>query len=62
MTGIPSTEHIWLQLKTESGNMYYITSKTNDRSLYFIYKIENDKATKLGKGKDPLALEDKYAV
>lgn len=59
--GIPSTEIVWTTQKTLSGNTYYITSK-KQRDMYFIYKRIDDKAVKIGKGKNPAELLDKYAV
>lgn len=59
VNGIPKTERIWLKRITAKGDVYYITSK-NTRDYYFLYKMENDKAVKLGKAKSPLELENKY--
>ena len=60
VNGIPKTERIWVCRITGDGSVYYITSKDNDRSYYFLYKMENDKAVKLGKAKSPLDLENKH--
>lgn len=60
VNGIPKTERIWVQRTTGDGSVYYITSKDNDRSYYFLYKMNDDKAVKLGKAKSPLDLESKY--
>lgn len=59
VNGIPKTERIWVKCITEKGETYYITSK-DTRDYYFLYKMENDKAVKLGKAKSPLELEQKY--
>ena len=59
MDGIPKSEIIWLHRIEKNGDQYYITSK-EQRDLYFIYKVENGKAIKLGKGKSPPALEETY--
>ena len=37
----------------------YTTSK-DTRDYYFFYKMDGDKAVKLGKAKSPLELEQKY--
>ena len=58
--GIPKTEKIWVKQTTRSGNIYYITSKEYDRSLYYLYKMDGDKAIKLGKAKSPLIFDKKY--
>ena len=59
VNGIPKTERIWVKRITEKGETYYITSK-DTRDYYFLYKMEKDKAVKLGKAKSPLELELKY--
>lgn len=60
INGIPKTEKRWVKRTTIKGEVFYITSKENDRSYYFIYKMEGDKAVKLGKSKSPVELEGKY--
>lgn len=68
VNGIPKTERIWVTIKTvnktqntcRNEETYYITAKENDRSYYFLYKIIDNRATKLGKSKTPKELEDKY--
>ena len=59
VNGIPKTERIWVKRITEKGETYYITSK-DTRDYYFLYKIDGEKAVKLGKAKSPLELEQKY--
>lgn len=59
VNGIPKTERIWVKRITEKGEIYYITSK-DTRDYYFLYKMDGDKAVKLGKDKSPLELESKY--
>lgn len=60
INGIPKTERIWVKRTTLKGEVFYTTSKENDRSYYFLYKMEGDKAVKLGKSKSPVELERKY--
>lgn len=60
VAGIPKSETIWVTSRTERGDIFYTTAKTNDRGMYFIYKLENGKAVKLGKSKSPTALAEKY--
>lgn len=57
--GIPKSEHIWTKIVMNVNNVYYITSK-NIGDYYFLYKLNGDKAVKLGKAKSPLELEEKY--
>lgn len=59
VNGIPKTERIWVKRITEKGKTYYISSK-DTRDYYFLYKMDGDKAVKLGKAKSPLELEQKY--
>lgn len=59
VNGIPKTERIWVKRITEKCETYYITSK-DTRDYYFLYKMDGDKAVKLGKAKSPLELEQKY--
>ena len=56
MIGIPSNETIWVTLTDNLGDEYVITSKVT-RDMYYIYRIEKDKAVKLGKNENPLELE-----
>lgn len=58
--GIPKSEHIWTMHTTSNGDVFYTTAKENDRSMYFIYKMIDGKAVKLGKNKSPLELDRKY--
>ncbi|MEE1503892.1 MAG: hypothetical protein UGF89_06585 [Acutalibacteraceae bacterium] len=57
--GIPSAENIILHRNGKNGDEYKITENEAGTS-YTIYKLDGDKATKLGKGSNPLELEDKY--
>ena len=59
MVGIPSTEIVWVTITDDLGDEYIITSKS-DRSIYYIYRLEKEKAVKLGKGENPLELEKKF--
>lgn len=56
MTGIPSNETIWVTITDDLGDEYVITSKTT-RDVYYIYRLEKDKAVKLGKNENPIELE-----
>lgn len=55
--GISKTEKIWVTYQTDDGDTYYITSN-RDRSMYFLYKRDEDKVVKLGKSKNPKSLEE----
>lgn len=50
-------EIIWISVKNSTGDKFYITSKKDDRSTYFIYDSE---WKKLGKGRNPNVLVSNY--
>lgn len=58
--GIPKNEKVWVEFTALNGDIFLTTTKEGDRSCYFLYKIINGVATKLGKAKDPIELEEKY--
>ena len=57
--GIPDTENIVLHRVAKNGDSYRITSNEAG-TVYTLYKVENDKATKIGKASTPPELEKKY--
>ena len=59
MKGIPSKEIIMTEVRSLKGETFYITT-TALRDTYYIYKIANSTAARLGSSKNPLILEDKY--
>lgn len=59
MKGISSKEIIMTEIKSLKGETFYVTT-TALRDIYYIYKIADNVATKLGGGKSPMVLEDKY--
>ena len=58
MTGIPSTETIWVTELSASGVTYVVTSKAV-RDKYFLYREEDGKAVKIASAKNPLDFNDK---
>jgi hypothetical protein len=56
MVGIPSTDTVWVTITDDLGDEYVITSKS-DRNIYYLYRLEKEKAVKLGKNENPLELE-----
>ena len=58
--GIPQNEIVWVERISKTGESYYITSKADNRKLYYLYKLNGDKAVKIGKAGTPVELEDKY--
>lgn len=59
MKGIPSKESIVVTITSLKGDIFCITT-TILQDTYYIYKIKDNTATKLGSGKNPIELEDKY--
>lgn len=59
--GLPKNEIVWEKRITSGGNTYYITTKGNDRSIYYFYELKNGSAVKVGKSKSPLDIK-KYIV
>ena len=60
--GIPKTEKVWVKQTTIDGDIYYITSKETDRSMYYLYKLEGNKAVKIAKSKTPLSFDEKLKI
>lgn len=60
VNGIPKSEKIWTHIFTNRDEEYFITSRENSRECYFIYKLSEGKAVKLGKSPSPSELEEKY--
>ena len=58
--GIPNSETIWVQTTAADGTIYYTTAKTNNREYYFLYKLVDGKAVKLGKARNPKDLDEKF--
>ena len=56
MIGIPNNEIVWVTITDDLGDEYVITSKST-RDVYYIYRIEKEKAVKIGKNESPLELE-----
>lgn len=59
MKGLPSKEIVMTEIKSLKGETFYITT-TALRDTYYIYKIANSTASRLGSSKNPLILEEKY--
>lgn len=59
----PKGERPWVgYYNTKHDLRYLITSKTNDRSYYFLYEVANGELKKLGKSQSPKDLEKKFEV
>lgn len=57
----PRGEKIWTAGYNSDGLLlYFLTTKVNTHGPFYIYKVDGDSYKKLGSGKSPLLLEDKY--
>lgn len=59
MKGISSKEFVAATITSLKGEIFCITT-TMFQDIYYIYKIKDNVATKLGSGKSPTELEDKH--
>lgn len=57
--GIPSSEKIWSKTVLLSGQIFFITSKQNDRSVYYLYELRNGKAVRIDKDSNPRIMEER---
>lgn len=60
----PKDETVWCCYSTRGGQIrFVVTSKSFDRSAYFLYEVQQDNTCKkLGKSKSPVDLEKKFKI
>ena len=56
---LPKNHKIWVEYPQ---TQHYITSLENDRSKYFLWKLNNNKLEKVTTANNPLKLETHIAV
>lgn len=56
----PKGEIAWVGYYDKDQNLRYITTSKPARVFYFLYELKDGKFVKLGKDKDPKALEEKF--
>lgn len=56
----PRGEIVWVAHHDKDGSLRYITTSKPARDYYFLYELKDGKFVKLGKNRDPRALEDQY--
>ena len=57
----PKGETVWVQYHEKTGELHHImTTKKGDRNTYYLYVLENGAWKRLGRGKSPVDLENKY--
>lgn len=57
--GIPKVEQIQVTFTRENGDVF-ITTRNNRTGVWFMYKVENGVAKKLGQSNDPTKLDEKF--
>lgn len=58
----PKNEIVWVRHCTPDGDIRFITTAKETRDYYYIYELQGEKFVKLGRDKDPKALEEKYVI
>jgi len=56
----PKGESVWVSYYDKEHNLRYITTSKPTRDFYYLYTLQDGKFVKLGKDKNPAALEEKY--
>lgn len=56
----PKGEIVWVSYYDNDHNLKYIVTSKPARDYYFLYELKGGKFVKLGKHRNPIALEDKY--
>lgn len=57
---VPKGEIGWTGYYTKDHVLKYILTSKNDRSVYFLYEVEGAECKRLGRGRSPAELEEKY--
>lgn len=52
MNKLPSSEILWETITNENGDRFVVTSN-KERSLYYIYSVDDKEYTKIDKAKTP---------
>ena len=63
MKSIPKNERIWVTIQDKNKkNCHVITSKEDNRSMYYLYDCEDGNIEKLGHGRSPIELENQWPL
>lgn len=54
---IPKGEILWEQVFDKNKKLRYVVTSKAIRDLYYLYAVNGDKLTKLGKAKTPVELQ-----
>ena len=60
--GIPKSEHAWVGYYDKSDNLHFVVTSRESRDFYYLYKVVDGKAAKLGRARDPTELVAKHGV
>lgn len=58
----PKNELIWFHYYTQNHVFMFLSTSSYSRDCYYLYEFIDGKLVRLGKGKSPLELEDKFNV
>lgn len=62
MCKAPRGETAYVRYHDMAGNERFLLTADKSREKYILYKCENGTLIRLGKGSDPLGLEEKFNV
>lgn len=56
----PKNEMVWVTTLDSDGKAKYIVTSNKDRTTYYLYGLADGEWKRLGKGKNPAELDEKY--
>lgn len=59
----PKGEMVWVRYCSQDGTVnFLLTSKTSNRSYYYLYEVNDGELKKLGRARTPPELEKKFDI
>lgn len=58
----PKGERVWKTHYEDGEIQYVVTTKGNNREVYYLYRVKGNSFEKMGKSPSPIELEEKYAA
>ncbi len=58
----PKNEICWFHYFTSKHILMFLMTSNNSREWYYLYEFKDGKFVKLGRGKSPTELENKFEV
>lgn len=55
-------ERVWTSYVNKNGEIMFVITAKNHRDFYYLYEATKNGFIKLGKGKSPIELEEKYKI